>query len=474
MKSNTGKIRVKIGKYVTWEKIGDLKPHFYYDDTVNIKHLNDINEIIVNSIIEHTIKNIDNSTLISISSIIKENNLANDDTEKENINRNFRRLVSNNKEWDVFVSGYGRCGGYRINDYSILSIADENEVNNTETKKSTEDSVDLSLRNLTLSSDDKRNINADYGSPRTKADDSLFISEFPPDGTKCITGEAFKKTWIIMNAGNVVWHNRYMRCDTLPLHLTVTPQVVKMPDVAPGEEFSLNVTYKADEEGSYYSVWRIYDEKGNKSFPHKSGVFVTLIVESDSAHRFESNHGFATTILEDSDKGIDILNDDISYCADLVGCSQPSIDNAIKCSLKSANSIEIDYNFNTRTAEQWPNFISAVFVFFDDVDLYKYCSSDKDLRLHFEIDNAKNAINGLQIELQTDSNRVVGNPYVIAVDSFNSVDIPISYYVYNNELAVRRRNIRGLRCIQNLCFVIKKEHINESKGSLIIRNIGFG
>lgn len=484
------RIRIQNGNNVViWEKIDDNEPTyaFFKEDDNELKPI--IDRIIIFSI------NTKESKYLSIPDAVREiywpqltkghsfseDRLCKNDEQK--YQQRLYRLINENDDWrDVFDRKTGRGGGFRINPNNIIV---ENIVKNNETEENRPLTTGIGVFSKTKSNceaittseynemSNKRVSKGDNLS-YTISDDSLFISEFPPDGTKCNIGEEFKKTWTIRNSGNVVWHNRYMRCDTPPFHLTVTPQVVKMPDVSPGDEFSLNVTYKADDEGNFFSVWRIYDEKGNKSFPHKNGVYVTLIVERDSTNCIESSQICSADVYDNSDDSIDILNDSIADCADLIGCcSDPSLKNAIKCSLISNNSIEIDYQFSSRPIEQWPDFISAVFVFIDDVDMYKYCSSDENTKLHFEIENVNKAINGLQIELQTDSNRVVGNPYVIAESSFNAVDIPISYFLYSKEHIMCRRNIHSIKRIQNLCFVIKKEYIKESKGSLIVRNIRF-
>ena len=182
----------------------------------------------------------------------------------------------------VLIQDFDSTNGIFIND-ERLPLNDAVEINDGDRiRLGKEDYVFRSFRKPNLNIDPtiehEQDINADHSSSRTKFDDSLFVCEFPPDGIKCIVGEEFKKTWTIRNVGNVVWHNRYMRCDTLPFHLTVTPQVVKMSDIKPGEEFTLEVKYKADDVGSYYSVWKAYDEDGNLVFPEKSGVYVTLVV----------------------------------------------------------------------------------------------------------------------------------------------------------------------------------------------------
>lgn len=111
------------------------------------------------------------------------------------------------------------------------------------------------------------------------ADKSIYVSENPPDGTKCIVGKPFVKTWTIRNVGGVIWRGRYLKCDPLPVHVSVNNDRVKIPKTLPGQEFTLKVTYTLDCEGIYHSNWKMYDENNNMTFPKIEGLGVTLIAE---------------------------------------------------------------------------------------------------------------------------------------------------------------------------------------------------
>lgn len=110
-------------------------------------------------------------------------------------------------------------------------------------------------------------------------DKSVYVSETPPDGTKCLVGTPFIKTWTIRNVGTVIWRKRYLKCDPLPAYMHVDKEKVKIPKVLPGQEYSLQVTYTIDYEGVYHSYWKMYDENNNMTFPDLEGLGVTIIAE---------------------------------------------------------------------------------------------------------------------------------------------------------------------------------------------------
>lgn len=154
----------------------------------------------------------------------------------------------------------------------------------------------------------------------------------------------------------------------------------------------------------------------------------------------------------------------ISDRADLIGCCYPDIRDAIICSLTDDKSVYLSFNFDIDSAQGYPEFISAVFHFYEDLDVLEYYALNPKAVLRFEIDNT-NSIQGLQIEFQTEFNRVVGPPYLVKLNpGSNHIDIPLSAY---------SKYTRDMQKIQNLCFVIKKENFVDLKGFVIISNISF-
>lgn len=150
--------------------------------------------------------------------------------------------------------------------------------------------------------------------------------------------------------------------------------------------------------------------------------------------------------------------------ADLIGCCYPDIRGAIICSLTDDKTVYLNFNFDIDSAQGYPEFISAVFHFYEDLDVLEYYALNPKAVLRFEIDNT-NSIQGLQVEFQTEFNRVVGQPYQVRLNpGSNHFDIPLSAY---------SKYTRDMKKIQNLCFVIKKENFVNLKGVVLISNISF-
>lgn len=149
--------------------------------------------------------------------------------------------------------------------------------------------------------------------------------------------------------------------------------------------------------------------------------------------------------------------------ADLIGCCYPDIlRDAVICSLTDDKSVSLNFNFDS--ARVYPEFISAVFHFYEDLDVLEYYALNPKAVLRFEIDNT-HSIQGLQIEFQTEFNRVVGSPYPVRLTpGSNHFDIPLSAY---------SKYTRDMQKIQNLCFVIKKKNFVNFEGYVFISNISF-
>jgi hypothetical protein len=229
-----------------------------------------------------------------------------------------------------------------------------------------------------------------------------------------------------------------------------------MPVVRPGEQYTLEVSYKAKDEGRYFSTWRIYDAAGNKAFPQKSGVYVTLVVDNDKPTPVASQ----VAISGNSCRANICVVDN----ADLIGCcSDISLKNCLDCTLNEDGSITIDYDFSSVPSDRWPAFISAVFRFYDDLDLLNLLRTNSNLKLHFDIESGHDIYKEIQVEFQTVLNMVVGSPFVVKASAGKTtIDIPISSY---------SKYVRDMKKIQNICFVINKESFMAAKGTVTISNI---
>lgn len=130
--------------------------------------------------------------------------------------------------------------------------------------------------------------NKDHEKNKEYFDDSKFISEYPPDGINILVGNTIIKRWTIQNNGDIIWKNRYLKCiNDVPNFFYPEKRIVKIPELKPGEQFTLKVKYFAKEEGEYFSQWKMFNEFDEMIFPKKRGlgVFVRVVTEEKYAKR---------------------------------------------------------------------------------------------------------------------------------------------------------------------------------------------
>lgn len=154
---------------------------------------------------------------------------------------------------------------------------------------------------------------------------------------------------------------------------------------------------------------------------------------------------------------------DIFDQADLFPCcADPKNPNAIRCT-KTDNSVVVNFNLFSNGKNRKPDFISAVYHFYNDLDLYGYYKADKNLRLHCVIENYTNSIRQIQVEFQAENSRMIGLPIVFSVGTGDTIiDIPISKV---------SKYSKDLRKLSNICFVVLKDYFVENEGTFIIKDI---
>ena len=157
--------------------------------------------------------------------------------------------------------------------------------------------------------------------------------------------------------------------------------------------------------------------------------------------------------------------EDIFDHSDITCCVCPDIPGVMNYK-QIVDGIHIDYDFGTDEKENWPDFISVVYNFYNNVNLLKYYNENNNLKLHLLLNNQTKSFDKLHIELQTESNYVIGNKRsIIDVNKKGSVvEIPLSEY---------SKYKKHLSQVFNLCFVICKEYFTKAKGSFEIRHICF-
>lgn len=110
-------------------------------------------------------------------------------------------------------------------------------------------------------------------------DRSTFVDEYPPDGKKYKNHSEIIKKWTIQNSGNVVWKNRVMKCTDYTSYFYPEIMEIHMPNVFPGETYTLEVKYHIKAEGRYESVWKMFDEHGQLSYPKLKGLWIEVKIE---------------------------------------------------------------------------------------------------------------------------------------------------------------------------------------------------
>jgi transcriptional regulator with XRE-family HTH domain len=112
-------------------------------------------------------------------------------------------------------------------------------------------------------------------------DESMFVSETPPDGSTVARGTTFTKTWTIRNSGSVPWHGRRLRRvgpTTGPWTLT-SARFTPIPDTEPGKTVSISVQLKAPQmETAAVAQWKMVDKDELLYFPDRYSVGLALYV----------------------------------------------------------------------------------------------------------------------------------------------------------------------------------------------------
>ncbi len=158
-----------------------------------------------------------------------------------------------------------------------------------------------------------------------------------------------------------------------------------------------------------------------------------------------------------------LANADVFEHADIRACcSDPQKPDAVKC-MRSGDSVVVNFNLYSDGKETRPDFISTVVHFYNILDLYSLYSANYDLKLQCTIENYTNSLEQIQIELQSEGNCVVGEPFSFDLNpQFTEIEIPIE------RLSKYRK---GLQKIQNICFVAKGTTFIETEGSYTIKNL---
>jgi len=122
--------------------------------------------------------------------------------------------------------------------------------------------------------------------PLHAGDRSRFIADITiPDGTKVQTGQTFEKIWEIQNAGTVVWRDRYLQRDDLPIDSDTcqTPERIPVGDTLPNERVKIHVRVTAPTTpGTCMVKWKMVDKQGRLLFPTARPVYFLVHVTASA------------------------------------------------------------------------------------------------------------------------------------------------------------------------------------------------
>ena len=115
-------------------------------------------------------------------------------------------------------------------------------------------------------------------------DGSSLIDETYPDNSEVAINQEFTKTWVLQNTGDVVWENRYLvnideeTKDDLG-YLKPKLKKIPIPKVNVGETVEISVDLTAPKiEGTMRSTWKMFDDKGDFTFPNAQGIYCQVRV----------------------------------------------------------------------------------------------------------------------------------------------------------------------------------------------------
>jgi hypothetical protein len=119
--------------------------------------------------------------------------------------------------------------------------------------------------------------------PVIPGDRSRFITDVTiPDGTIVRPNQTFEKVWEIQNAGTVMWRNRYLRREDLPVTpgKCRTPDRIPVGDTLPNERIKISVTVTAPSvPGTCMVKWKMVDAQGRYLFPTSRPIYFLVHVE---------------------------------------------------------------------------------------------------------------------------------------------------------------------------------------------------
>ena len=113
-------------------------------------------------------------------------------------------------------------------------------------------------------------------------DDSAFVTETIPDGTRVRPDTTFVKTWTIRNQGMVPWVDRFLaEVNSGASGLVPSLTRIPIPPTEPGVEAVLSVTFTTPTLPAIVeSYWKMFHADGRLVWPDeiKSGIWCRVVV----------------------------------------------------------------------------------------------------------------------------------------------------------------------------------------------------
>ena len=130
---------------------------------------------------------------------------------------------------------------------------------------------------------------------------------------------------------------------------------------------------------------------------------------------------------------------------------------------KDLNEFSVTYNLNPYKMDDPGklDFISFVLMYQDNIDLYSFANYSKNARIEFEFVNYTHSVNKLRVEIKATNNEMIANPIEFDVSNDATIcKIPLKDY-----------KVELLKKVEQICFVVDPEDLNEDEGTFIIKEI---
>ena len=127
------------------------------------------------------------------------------------------------------------------------------------------------------------------------------------------------------------------------------------------------------------------------------------------------------------------------------------------------SNITVNYNFDPYDEENfiYPNFISLVLKYVDEIDFTRYLNYNDDSKLRFTLSNFTNSLKKIWVEFKYSSN----------IQILRKFELPLTSGDNNISIPLKDMRSNALGHISEICFVIHPNDVTEKEGMFIIKDI---